>query len=187
MSQIKNILAIVGSLRKNSLNRQLAVAAGQILGERAHFSLLEYGDLPFFNEDIEYPAPQSVQRVREAVKNADGLWIFTPEYNHSYPGLLKNLIDWLSRPISKTEGRVVGGKKVTISGLSQGASGSILAQENLVSLLFFLNMKVMNTPRVAIPNARGQCDEQGRLVLTQSRSFLEQQADAFLNYLSAEG
>ncbi len=99
--QSPRIVAIVGSLRKESYNRQLALTAKEGLGDRAAFEILEYADIPFMNQDIEYPAPEAVRRVRAAVREADGLWIFTPEYNHSYPGVLKNLIDWLSRPISK--------------------------------------------------------------------------------------
>ncbi|WMC92070.1 NADPH-dependent FMN reductase [Kineothrix sp. MB12-C1] len=96
------IVAIVGSLRKNSYNLQLAKLTKEIIGERAELEILDYTDVPYMNEDIEYPAPKSVARVREVIKAADAVWFFTPEYNHSYPGVLKNLIDWLSRPISDT-------------------------------------------------------------------------------------
>lgn len=84
MKKIK-ILAIVGSLRKESYNRQLALAAKEILGDRVDFTLLEYQDIPLMNQDIEYPAPEAVKRVREEVKSADGIWFFTPEYNHFFP------------------------------------------------------------------------------------------------------
>ena len=76
------ILAIVGSLRKDSYNRQLALAAKELIGGRADFRILEYQDIPLMNQDIEFPAPASVMRVREEVKAADGIWFFTPEYNH---------------------------------------------------------------------------------------------------------
>ena len=100
------ILAIVGSQRNESNNRQLAQIAKTVVGDRALFELLDYSDVPLMNQDIEYPAPASVQRARAAVKSANGVWIFTPEYNHSYPGGLKNLIDWLSRP--HQQGRKAG-------------------------------------------------------------------------------
>ena len=100
------IVAIVGSLRKDSYNRQLALIAKDVIGDRADFELLDYADVPLMNQDIEYPAPEAVKRVRDAVKTADGVWFFTPEYNHFFSGVLKNLIDWLSRPIS--EGRTAG-------------------------------------------------------------------------------
>ena len=106
MTKIK-ILAIVGSLREKSFNRQLAYAAKELIGERADFKLLEYQDVPLMNQDIEYPAPEAVKRVRDEVRSADGIWFFTPEYNHFFPGVLKNLIDWLSRPISREEPQVL--------------------------------------------------------------------------------
>ena len=77
MEKIK-IVAIVGSLRKDSYNHQLALAAKEAVGDRAEFELLDYADVPFMNQDIEYPAPEAVRRVREAVKAADGIWFFTP-------------------------------------------------------------------------------------------------------------
>jgi len=177
------ILAIVGSLRKDSYNRQLALAAKEIIGNRADFTLLEYQDVPLMNQDIEYPAPEAVKRVRDEVKAADGIWFFTPEYNHFFPGVLKNLIDWLSRPISDHEKQVLDGKPAAISGISPGMSGTGLAQDHLVTLLSFLNMDIMNVPRLTIPNARQQVDNQGKLVLTTSYPYLERQANAFLDFI----
>ena len=87
------ITAIVGSLRRDSYNRQLALEAGRMIGDQAIFELLDYGDVPLLNQDIEYPAPDAVRRVRGLVQSADGIWFFSPEYNHSFPGVLKNLID----------------------------------------------------------------------------------------------
>lgn len=145
MKQIK-IVAIVGSLRKESYNRQLAFAAKEILGDQVDFAMLEYQDIPLMNQDIEYPAPDAVKKVREEVKSADGIWFFTPEYNHFFPGVLKNLIDWLSRPISDQEPQVLDGKPAAISGISPSMSGTSLAQDHLVTLISFLNMDVMNSP-----------------------------------------
>lgn len=145
------ISAIVGSLRKDSYNRQLALAVKEIIGERAVFNLLEYQDIPMMNQDIEFPAPGAVKRVREEVKTTNGIWFFTPEYNHFFPGVLKNLIDWLSRPISDKEPQVLAGKPAAISGITPGISGTGIAQDHLVTLISFLNMNVMNVPRITIP------------------------------------
>ena len=180
------IVAIVGSLRKGSLNRQLAVLAGQKLGEQVEFELLDYSGVPLFCQDIEYPAPEAVKRVREIVLSADGIWFFSPEYNHSFSGVLKNLIDWLSRPISETESQVLRGKPVAISGISLGMSGTVVAQDHLVTLISFLNMKVMNQPRLSIPNAMQQTDQNGILNLTHSAAFLEKQAQEFLQFVKGE-
>ena len=181
----KRIAAIVGSLRENSYNRQLALAAKEIVGDRARFDILEYSDVPLMNQDIEYPAPESVRRVREEIKAADGVWIFTPEYNHSYPGVLKNLIDWLSRPISKEERQVLSRKPIAISGASPGMGGTLTAQDLLVMLLSMLNANVMNAPRLAIPSVSQQADEAGHLLLTTSLPYLQKQADAFLTFIDA--
>jgi Predicted flavoprotein len=181
----KRIAAIVGSLRENSYNRQLALAAKEIVGDRAIFEIVDYDDVPLMNQDIEYPAPESVCRVREQIKSADGVWIFTPEYNHSYPGVLKNLIDWLSRPISKEERQVLSKKPIAISGASPGIGGTLTAQDLLVMLLSMLNASVMNMPRLIIPNVSQQADEAGHLQLTTSLPYLQKQADAFLKFIGA--
>lgn len=178
-----SILAIVGSLRKESLNRQLALATKELIGERADFTLLEYQDIPLMNQDIEYPAPEAVKRAREAVKAADAIWFFTPEYNHFFPGVLKNLIDWLSRPISENEPPILAGKPAAISGISPGMSGTALAQDHLVTLISFLNMDVMNAARVTIPNALQELDQQGKLALKGSRPFLMEQVEAFISFV----
>ena len=96
---MKKILFIIGSLRAKSFNRQVANEAKEIIGNRAEVLELDYSDLPLLNQDIEQPEPAAVVRIRKAVSEADALWIFTPEYNLSYPGHLKNLLDWMSRPV----------------------------------------------------------------------------------------
>jgi len=180
------ILAIVGSLRKDSYNRQLALTAKELIGDRADFRILEYQDIPLMNQDIEFPAPASVMRVREEVKAADGIWFFTPEYNHFFPGVLKNLIDWLSRPVSEKEPQVLAGKPAAISGISTGMSGTGLAQDHLVTLISFLNMNVMNVPRLTIPNAMQQVDSDGKLALKSSYPYLDRQVNAFLGFIEKQ-
>jgi len=178
-----NIVAIVGSLRKDSYNRQLALAAKSIIGDAAYFELLDYADLPLMNEDIEFPAPESVKRVREIVKSADGIWFFSPEYNHFFPGVLKNLIDWLSRPEGEGKPQVLMGKPAAVSGITPGMSGTGIAQDHLVTLISFLNMDVMNLPRLTIPYALKQQDETGYLKLTSSAPYLKKQADSFVAFI----
>ncbi len=125
-ASLPNVLLIAGSLRKQSLNRQLAEQAAAVIGDRAHTELLEWADVPVFNQDIEFPAPQPVTRVRKAVKEADALWVVTPEYNHGVPGPLKNLVDWLSRPTEDGGEGVIVGKTVTFSSVA-GSSRPLLA------------------------------------------------------------
>ena len=116
---MKTILFIIGSLRKDSFNRQLAKVAENMLADRFDIKYLEFEDVPLMNQDLEAETPETVKRVRQEVLAADGIWIFTPEYNFSYPGLLKNLLDWLSRPMDISNfanPSAVVGKKVTACG-----------------------------------------------------------------------
>ena len=181
--EIIRITAIVGSLRRDSFNRQLAEEAGRIIGNQAEFELLDFSDVPILNQDIEYPAPDAVKRVRGIVQSSDGIWFFSPEYNHFFSGALKNLIDWLSRPISDNEPQVLRGKPAAVSGITTGMSGTGIAQDHLVTLISLLNMRVMNLPRLTIPNAMQQTDSSGRLALSSSAPFLESQVKAFLRFI----
>ena len=179
------ILAIVGSLREASYNRQLAEAAKTVLAENhpeVDYEILSWADVPLMNQDIEYPAPEPVARVRQEVKAADGLWLFSPEYNHFFPGTLKNLLDWLSRPVSETEGQVLRAKPIALAGTSPGMSGTTHAQDHLVTMLSFLQADIMNAPRLAIPHI-GQQMEGGRLSLSSSGQYLEKQAAAFVSFI----
>ena len=183
------ILAIAGSLRAESYNLQLAQAAKKMLAQshpEIEFSILEWSDVPLFSQDNEYPAPESIARVRNEVKSADGIWIFTPEYNRSYPGVLKNLLDWLSRPISQDEGQVLDKKPVAFCGSSIGSSGSSHAQEHLIPLLSFLNMKIMNSPRLDISYISKQTNEAGKVELSSSAPYLARQAEAFISFIEHE-
>lgn len=182
MENIK-IMIIVGSLRKESFNLQLAKEAEKYLKDKADAEIIDYSEVPLFNQDIEDPAPEKIKEIREKIKNTDGIWFFTPEYNHFFSGVLKNLIDWLSRPVSKTEGQVLNGKPAAISGASPGMSGTGIAQDHLVTLLSFLNMNIMNVPRLTIPNVMQQVNADGKLELTTSAPYLIKQADLFIDFI----
>jgi Predicted flavoprotein len=177
----QKILLIVGSMRRESFNRQLAMAARRILETQAEVAVLNYADIPYMNQDIEFPAPEPVVHARELVKEADGLWIFTPEYNHSIPGVLKNLLDWLSRTLADGEAPVVRGKKVTYCGAG-GASGTACVQDHLLLLLNFLEMDVMKGPRLTVPLS-GEEFKTSKLKLNEMQErYLRQQADRFLEF-----
>ena len=179
---MKNVLMIVGSLKKRSLNRQLAESVRDMLDGKARVSFLEYADVPFLNQDTEYPAPQSVERVRQAVMAADGIWIFSPEYNYQIPGVLKNLLDWLSRPLvpqDRERGSAVKGKVVTVSGVA-GKSGAAGVRKNLSALLEIMSMKLvagMGTG-VSVPS---DVMQSGELALSEEdRQNLAAQLELFL-------
>ena len=142
-----NILFVIGSTRKNSFNRQLANITEKLIAKYAsnncaqiQVTYLNFDNLPFFNQDIEFPTPESVETIRNEFSTADGIWIFTPEYNQSYPGYLKNLIDWLSRPLKKNDfssGTAIQHKKITISGVS-GKSAAGNSRKKLSELLTYV-------------------------------------------------
>ena len=185
---MKKILFIIGSLRKESCDKKRADKVEQMLAGRATVEYLDYSEMPLMNQDIEYPAPEAVQRVRAKVAKADALWIFSPEYNYSYPGHLKNLIDWLSRPLvpgDRQTPRAINGKKVTLSGAG-GASGTAKCREKLTELLTlpFIHADVMQQPQAGI-QLNMEAWSEGRMRLTESqKEILGMQAEAFLEYIA---
>ena len=121
-SSLPTVLLICGSLRERSLNRQAGQRAATHLVGRAQTRWLDYANLPFMNQDAEFPPPAEVRRVRAEVAAADAVWVFSPEYNHGVPGVLKNLLDWLSRPLEPGGSDTVAkGKPVALSCAGGGA------------------------------------------------------------------
>lgn len=167
------ILAIVGSLRKESLNLQLASLIKEKMSEH-DFEIYTLEDIPFFNEDIEIPAPKVVEELREKVSEADLVWFFTPEYNHSYSGVMKNTIDWLSRDIDEDNENVLDSKKAVLSGASWSVNGTGAAQDDMVKLLGFLNMDIMMQPRLTYGSGKLPTDDDKflREMLTAVNKFL---------------
>lgn len=185
---MKKILFIIGSLRKESFNRKLAKEAEQMISGRATVEYLDYSDVPLLNQDIEFPAPQAVTTLRNKVAEADALWIFSPEYNYSYPGHLKNLIDWLSRPLVPGDRKTllaINGKKVALSGAG-GAAATAKCREKLTELLTlpFINADVMRDPQTGI-QLNVEAWKEGRMILTDAQlESLKQQVEAFLQYIA---
>ena len=183
---MKKIVFIIGSLRRESFNLQLFNEIKRIIGNRAEVSVLSYSDIPYMNEDIEFPAPESVSRVRREIQNADGVWIVSPEYNHQIPGVLKNLLDWLSRPLVKRDaktGSVVKGKPVTISGAA-GKSAALKARIALKDLLEMMSLKVVHDTGVGV-SMDAHTFATGKLEIhDETRRLLIEQTEQFLNSLS---
>ena len=136
------IAVVVGSLRKESVNRQLAQALIKLAPAELSLKLLDV-DLPLFNQDKENDPPESVQQFKAAIQAADGVVFVTPEYNRSIPGVLKNALDQGSRPYGKS---VWTGKPAGVLGASIGAYGSAMAQQHLRNVLAFLDMPTMAQP-----------------------------------------
>ena len=142
---MKKILMVVGSMRKGSFNQQVAEHIAELLKNKAEISFLDYKDLPFLNQDIEFPTPDVVKHVRSAVDSADGLWLVSPEYNHSIPAVLKNFLDWISRPNEENNpkaGKTSADKKVTFTGIG-GSNETAGCRKNLFDLCKFIGMNVV--------------------------------------------
>ena len=185
---MKNVLFIVGSMRERSFNRQLAKMAEEMIANRCNVKYLDYSDLPYMNQDLETPVQASVARVRKEVVEADALWIFTPEYNFSYPGVLKNLLDWLSRPMDMSNFQnpsAALGKKVAISGCG-GKNMTQSCRAKLTELLDFMKMELMHEPQTGI--ALGvEAWTKGEFVLAEEQiAELRRQADSFCAFIGAE-
>ena len=212
---MKHIIFIVGSLRKKSFNRQLAKVAEDFLKNRYEISYLDFQDIPYMNQDLESQFSQKlpgvisqhisgdgelesgdnsrhliaesicIRNVRHEIQGCDGIWVFTPEYNRSYPGLLKNLFDWLSRPMDVSNfanPTAVQGKKITVSGAG-GKNKTSSCREKLNELLQYIKMQVMTEPQVGIELGM-EAWVKGEFRLTDEQmKQIEEQAERFAEFV----
>jgi chromate reductase len=169
VSQPVRILGIAGSLRKASYNRSALRAAAGLLPEGATMDTFEIDGLPGFSEDLEQNPPEKVVDLKRRIRAADAVLFVTPEYNYSIPGVLKNAIDWASRPYGDS---AWDGKPAAIMGASIGTMGTARAQYHLRQMMVFLNMFPVNQPEVMIANASQRFDEQGNLTDEKTREFV---------------
>lgn len=160
MDKSLTILGIAGSLRKSSYNRALLRAAQQLVPEGAKLEIFELDGIPLFNQDEEANPSARVSLFKSKIRAVDAILLVTPEYNYSIPGVLKNAIDWASRPYGDN---AWDGKPVAVMGASVGALGTARAQYHLRQVFVFLNMHPVNHPEVMIGNAARRFDEQGNL------------------------
>src|SRR5215216_3286870 len=160
MSKHVRIHGIAGSLRRQSYNRALLRAATRLAPGGATIDVFELDGIPPFSEDDEQDPPAKVVELKRRVREADAVLFVTPEYNYSVPGVLKNAIDWASRPYGDN---AWDGKPAAIMGASVGAIGTARAQYHLRQMMVFLNMFPINQPEVMIGNASERFDAQGNL------------------------
>ena len=164
------ILGIVGSLRKDSYNR-LALKAGQeLVPDGAVLNLTELHGIPVFNQDTEKAMPATVVEFKRQILAADAILFATPEYNYSVSGVLKNVIDWASRPYGESAWT---GKPAAVMGASTGSLGTARAQYHLRQILVTLDMPVVNQPEVMIGNAAQHFDQDGRLTDEPTRQDIQ--------------
>ena len=164
------ILGIAGSLRKASLNRAALRAAQQLVPEGVTLEIFDLEGIPPFNQDEEAHPPERVAQFKQRIRAADAILIVTPEYNYSIPGVLKNAIDWASRPYGDSAWE---GKPVAIMGASVGAMGTSRAQYHLRQVFVFLNMYPLNRPEVMITNAAQRFDEKGNLKDEETKAHIQ--------------
>ncbi len=174
------IAVFVGSLRQNSTNKMLAEALVNVAPDEMEFEYIDI-HLPLYNEDVEYAGiPQEVQQAKQAVEAADGILFVTPEYNRSVPGVLKNAIDWISRPYGQSS---FAGKPVGIVGSSIGPVGTAAAQADLRGIMLFQNAKVLGQPEIYVANASEVFDESGQVQSERWEKNFKQYMEAFSTWI----
>jgi chromate reductase len=176
------IAVFVGSLQEKSLNKSLAKNLEELAPEEVEFVYTDISVLPLFNQDLEPNFPAEAQAIKDIVEAADGVLFVTPEYNRSIPGVLKNAIDWTSRPWGHNS---FNGKPVGIVGATIGPVGTAVAQSDLRHIGGFLNVKLMGQPELYLASATNKFDETGKIV-DDSREQLQGYIDAFAAWVDKE-
>ena len=183
MATQHQIAVIVGSLRRESLNRKLADGIARLAPPDFDFTQLEIGDLPLYNQDDDANQATSVLRLKREVSAAQGVLFVTPEYNRSMPGVLKNALDHASRPYGKS---AWAGKPAGVLGVSVGAAGTALAQQHLRNTLAYLDMPTLGQPEVFLQAKEGLFDADGNIG-EKSRDFLQGWMNAFVAWVRKHG
>lgn len=174
------VAVLVGSIRPNSTNLQFARAIEKLALGRMQFDFIDIGSLPFYDESLWQNPPTSVVDLKQRIAAADAVLFVTPEYNRSIPGVLKNAIDWPSRPYGKS---VWEGKPAAIVGATGGATGTAQAQAHLRSILVILGMAVMGRPEVYQTLKPGMIDENDLITDERTREFLSRWVEAFVSWI----
>lgn len=168
--QIK-VLAFAGSLRKGSYNKALIRAAVEVASKNVIIEVFDLEGIPLFIQDLESTPPPKIVEFKDKIKAADALLIATPEYNYSIPGVLKNALDWASRPKTSTP---LEGKPVALMSASTGKLGGARAQYHLRQTFVALNMYPVNRPEVMLSSADKNVDGNGNLINEQTKTLIRQ-------------
>lgn len=164
-----NIVAISGSLRKDSFNTALLRSLQALAPEGMQITIADISGIPLFSQDLEASVPTSVQTLKSSIGAADGVIIATPEYNRSVPGVLKNAIDWISRPYGQNS---FAGKPVLVAGVSVGKTGTAIAQSHLRQILVHLDMQVIGQPEIYLGPAQNIFDGEGNITDEPTKELL---------------
>jgi chromate reductase len=175
-----HILGICGSLRKHSYNALLLRAYAEWAPPDTTIETAHIDEIPSYNEDVRQVGfPPPVFRLRDQIQRADALLIVTPEYNYSIPGVLKNAIDWASRPPDQPFNE----KPIAISGASTSMLGSARAQYDLRRCCVYINAFVLNQPEVMVAKAHERFDKEGNLTHQGSQRLVVEQLDALVAFV----
>lgn len=175
-----SVAVIVGSLRKDSMNKKLARALERLGSDLFTFTTVDISGVPPFNQDDEDQLPEAVKKMKEIVAGADAVLFVTPEYNRSIPGVLKNVLDWGSRPYGQN---VWAGKPAAMAGNSPGNVGTAVAQGHLRSVLGFLGMAVTVQPELYFKDAPGLLADDGTVGDPGTEKFLRGFLTAFNDWI----
>ena len=179
MNQKVRILGFAGSLRKQSYNRAILAAALEMVPDGASLEIFDLEGIPPFNQDLELQPPDKVKEFKARIRAADAILIATPEYNYSIPGVLKNAIDWASRPYGDN---AFDGKPVAMMGASVGTLGTARAQYHLRQSFVFLNMCPMNQPEVMVSFAQDKVDSSGRLTDEKTKKKIKELLESLVTW-----
>jgi len=176
------IAAFCGSLRAQSFNRSTLLLAGELMPSSMTMEEVAWRDVPPFDADVlAQGKPESVVRVSESVRRADGVLLVVPEYNFSIPGMFKNMIDWVSRG----DDQPFAGKPVAILSATTGPVGGARMQYDLRRALLFMNAQALQKPEVFIGQAQTKFDAHGKCTDEATRKFVAAQMSAFENWIRA--
>jgi chromate reductase, NAD(P)H dehydrogenase (quinone) len=183
MTATANVAVLVGSLRKESLNRKMANALIALNAAPLNFQMMEIGNLPLYNEDLDKENPPAVWLAfRQQIKSVDAVLFVTPEYNRSVPGALKNALDVGSRPYGKSSWDA---KPTAVISVSPGAIGAFGANQHLRQSFVFLNMPAMQQPEAYIGGAANLFDAEGKLTNDSTRDLLKKFVQTFASWIEA--
>jgi len=174
------IALVVGSIRKDSFNQRLAGALTKMAPADFAFSRARIDDLPLYNQDDDANQALSVKRLKSEIQSAQGLLFFTPEYNRSIPGVLKNAIDHASRPYGQS---VWAGKPAGVIGISVGAIGTAMAQQHLRNVLAYLDVPTLGQPEAFVQAKEGLFDADGNIGIESTRTFLHGWMNKFVAWV----